>query len=53
MNKLTINEAKTKVLVFSSTQRLNMVRDQVHVTMNNKTLELVETIRYLGVLSRP
>ena len=49
-NKLTINESKTKVLFFSSTYRLNMVRDQVHITMNGNELALVETMRYLGVL---
>ena len=48
-NKLTINEKKTKVIIFSSTPKFNVLKQQMTLKMNDKPLELVETMRYLGI----
>ena len=48
-NKLTINESKTKVIIFSSSAKFKTLRGQMTLKMNDKPLELVETMRYLGI----
>ena len=50
-NKLTINESKTKYMVFSSSKRITKHdKKQANVIMNNVILEEVQNIKFLGVI---
>ena len=47
-NKLTINESKTKIMVFSSLKKKKML-DKPRIYLNGNILKVVPTYKYLGV----
>ena len=47
-NKLNFNEQKSRVMVISRRKRKE--NKEISVSMNNKTLEQVQRIKYLGVI---
>ena len=52
-NKLTINESKTKYMIFNNCRHTNSNKTQVskeNIVMNNVILEEVQTIRFLGII---
>ena len=52
LNKLTLNVAKTKYIIFSSTMRLHKLKNKHHnaLIINDQTVERVNNIKFLGVI---
>lgn len=52
LNRLTVNLNKSKVMIFSTkrVRQLNELKQQVNIKLNDTTLEVVPTYRYLGIL---
>lgn len=48
-NKLSINTDKTKLMILGTNKRSKNVTLPVNITINDNTLELTETYKYLGV----
>ena len=49
-NKLTINENKTKYMVYNSNRRTHKTNCIKNITMNNVILEEVKNIKFLGII---
>ena len=49
LNKLTLNIKKTKLMIFGSQRKLNLVND-VNLVSNGEKIERVDCFRYLGVM---
>ena len=48
-NKLEVNVGKTKIMLIRSVRK-SIVEENVKIEMQNKTLEVVEEIKYLGII---
>ena len=49
-NKLTLNESKTKLMIFASSRKLPFLHiDRINIQANGQRLRFVDTFRYLGV----
>ena len=47
-NKLLLNVAKTKLMVFGTRHKVKIAKDMV-IKVNNEPLQIVPTYKYLGI----